>query len=650
MTRETKLGLVVSGSFLCLVGIVLFSKLKEQGSSAAGDGQESVVRADLEPTPVEDKSGDQKPTSVRAIEIPGSAGATKDQVKKKESVQPNVHKKPEGASSIQTAGAKSEADLVKSTSVGGLPTVKKKEAAEEVVEEQSLIGELDKEKPSSSTGPATSQSAATLKTTQPPSLPAFPGFHTNSFETTQSKQEQVKVDPAKSSGPPSIDFSSNPSTSAPMPGKADSQPPKAATEQPADNKQNATGQATAGDGQQSAGSAARNTRAILPPPPAQDFDTQTGPAPAGKEGKKEVTLEAGSLTGFQGTGPASSPRTESVPSATSGVPAVSKADQPTSIPSLAPGAVKIKQITARPEGGKEEPKKDAPVGPPTSQTASPSTPSADHVPLLTAPSPGREGGPPAATSNAGSVSTSGSTVDKSGQQGPRAQTSVGTSASSTERPSPLLGAPVPAVNSSITAAQVPKETAPSPASRDARVESYDEDKHVCGANETFRTISQTYYQSDRFADALLLFNRNHPLAADGMRQDPPRLQPGQAVYVPPASILEKYYAATITDPTPGQPSLAPRPTSQDPVAAIRPTPAVPPAALTPKPAVAAVSEKTYRVGGNGEMMREVARRALGDGDRWTEIYQLNLRYDPKEPVPAGTELRLPNDARLESAP
>ena len=34
MTRETKAGLVVSCSFLCLVGIVLVSKLKEANAPA----------------------------------------------------------------------------------------------------------------------------------------------------------------------------------------------------------------------------------------------------------------------------------------------------------------------------------------------------------------------------------------------------------------------------------------------------------------------------------------------------------------------------------------------------------------------------------------------------------------------------------------
>ena len=46
------------------------------------------------------------------------------------------------------------------------------------------------------------------------------------------------------------------------------------------------------------------------------------------------------------------------------------------------------------------------------------------------------------------------------------------------------------------------------------------------------------------------------------------------------------------------------------------------------------------------MMREVARRTLGNGDRWAEIYELNRRFDPKDVIPAGSTLQLPRDAHV----
>jgi hypothetical protein len=177
------------------------------------------------------------------------------------------------------------------------------------------------------------------------------------------------------------------------------------------------------------------------------------------------------------------------------------------------------------------------------------------------------------------------------------------------------------------------------------------------------------YKSDRYEQALLLFNRSHPLAADGIRTDPPRLQPGTPIYVPPATILDKYYATAIPEgPAPAaepgaiarntevvpavRPNLAPstqssplfgtQATESSPL--IRPTPAAP-----PKPAP--VTEKTYKVGANGESFYEIARRTLtGDADiRWNDIYKLNPGLNPQELVPAGTVLHMPSDANVDGA-
>ena len=181
-----------------------------------------------------------------------------------------------------------------------------------------------------------------------------------------------------------------------------------------------------------------------------------------------------------------------------------------------------------------------------------------------------------------------------------------------------------------------------PANSGPQVESYDEDTYTCRANDTFRSISQAVYRTDAYDQALLLFNRNHPLANEAIKQNPPLLQSGQPIYIPPLQILRKYYAASI----PENNNSAPAPS---PVPSATPNP-VQPVTLTPPagaPAPATGSTRTYRVGGAGEMIRDIARRTLGNGDRWTEIYQLNRGYDPMYAVPAGTELRLPVDARVE---
>jgi nucleoid-associated protein YgaU len=187
------------------------------------------------------------------------------------------------------------------------------------------------------------------------------------------------------------------------------------------------------------------------------------------------------------------------------------------------------------------------------------------------------------------------------------------------------------------------------------VESYDEDTYTCKANETFRSISQAVYRTDAYDQALLLFNRNHPLANEAIKQNPPLLQAGQPIYIPPLQILRKYYAASIPDNN----NLTPvrNPASNETPSTSQPVMLAPPASgatmatgATPGTGAmtATASTRTYRVGAAGEMIRDIARRTLGNGDRWTEIYQLNRSYDPMYAVPAGTELRLPADAHVDT--
>jgi nucleoid-associated protein YgaU len=216
---------------------------------------------------------------------------------------------------------------------------------------------------------------------------------------------------------------------------------------------------------------------------------------------------------------------------------------------------------------------------------------------------------------------------------PAARMNVATNDDASNRARSPLGAPIPAASAPSIVPSLPANTS----SSNPQVESYDEDTYTCKGSETFRAVSQAVYQTDAYDQALLLFNRNHPLANDSIKQNPPLLQPGQPIYVPPLRILRKYYAAAIPDVK--DTGISP----QTPTA-IRPVTLAPPMAGT-APAAAA---RTYRVGGNGEMIRDIARRTLGNGDRWTEIYQLNRSYDPTYPVPAGTDLRLPGDARADA--
>ncbi len=170
---------------------------------------------------------------------------------------------------------------------------------------------------------------------------------------------------------------------------------------------------------------------------------------------------------------------------------------------------------------------------------------------------------------------------------------------------------------------------PTVAARTPQVESYDEETYRWQANDSFEAVSTRYYNSKNYAQALLLFNRNHPRAAAGLAKDPPGLAEGQAVFIPPMRILEKQYPTVIPGYQPATPAPAPDATRTSSHS------------LPPSPNL------QYRVRQAGEMIPIIARDTLGNSDRWSEIYQLNARsFDPSRPLPVGTVLSMPADARV----
>src|SRR5262249_27458978 len=144
--------------------------------------------------------------------------------------------------------------------------------------------------------------------------------------------------------------------------------------------------------------------------------------------------------------------------------------------------------------------------------------------------------------------------------------------------------------------------------------------------DTFAKISVTHFNSDKYAKALERFNVNHPQANDNMRLDPPRLEPGQLIYIPPAYILEKRYgAATIPGYKPqSDPGAAPE--------APRTSNAAPRAEGAWN---APQGFKWYQIRPQGESMRDIARATLGNAERWTEISKLNPALDPSYTLRGG---------------
>jgi hypothetical protein len=163
-----------------------------------------------------------------------------------------------------------------------------------------------------------------------------------------------------------------------------------------------------------------------------------------------------------------------------------------------------------------------------------------------------------------------------------------------------------------------------------QVESYDEETFYCKAPyTTFESISKKFYNNENYAQALLLFNRNHPRRAAALWKDPPQLQEDMPIYIPPLRILEKHYNYAIKDYNPLPPSVAP------------------PAAATTDTSLSSPSEGPRYAVRKPEAIREIARATLGNWERWSEIYTLNGKnFDPSRPLPVGAVLAMPGDARI----
>jgi nucleoid-associated protein YgaU len=72
------------------------------------------------------------------------------------------------------------------------------------------------------------------------------------------------------------------------------------------------------------------------------------------------------------------------------------------------------------------------------------------------------------------------------------------------------------------------------------------------------------------------------------------------------------------------------------------------------PVAAAGSEASAAIPGSGpryvvrrvEMISAIAQTTLGDWQKWHEIYKLNGQIQPSQPIPAGTVLTMPAEARI----
>jgi hypothetical protein len=200
------------------------------------------------------------------------------------------------------------------------------------------------------------------------------------------------------------------------------------------------------------------------------------------------------------------------------------------------------------------------------------------------------------------------------------------------RPAPAPAkAKEPIVVGVTPSASVPPLSIPSsPAVRSAQpdVVSYTEESYLAGAGDSFQSISRAKYGTDTYAQALYFFNRSHPLAEDDLVQSD-SLKAKQTVYIPPVEILRSRYAGAIKEENSPVRSgvMVGTTTSQ-------------------RADTSAAAPRTYRVAASGEKVYDIARNLLGDGNRWVEIQKLNPGWKWDVPLPPGAAIQVPADARL----
>jgi nucleoid-associated protein YgaU len=199
---------------------------------------------------------------------------------------------------------------------------------------------------------------------------------------------------------------------------------------------------------------------------------------------------------------------------------------------------------------------------------------------------------------------------------------------------------------------------PAAAPGQPKAEAYDVRKHVVRQGETYAAISRLFFTTDAYAQALALYNKD---------RDPRTavLQPGMAVYVPPAKYLEREFRMVIPglQPPAARDRFAPADPGRVPPAPPAPGSPVSRAGFSAPPAdpkeavrdagkdapARSTDEKRYRVRAN-DTLWSVAKETLGNGERWAEIYRLNreLLKDVTQLQP-GLVLRLPADAKVDAA-
>jgi hypothetical protein len=565
MTRDHKVGLAVTCTFLCLSGTVAWLKFQEKSPLPPKPAEEELTFAlpvptkPLPPPPEQQKepvsgSGVTLPSPLKANEPEKKATEKKsepektasevvapEKEKKQEKAAPSENKSPAppGPSVVSGLPMFSEAEKEKKTPGGALPAAPKELNAPKTMPPGPSFLTPDSnpaamlasgQRPNDAPSPETklkmeNKSDKEIKTgAKSPQTPSLP--------TAASQGSATPIDSSLSNNP--IKLPSNPSSPSSGSTRVETSPTGLTKANPADNFSPVT-PTKATSAPPTPEALNLNPGPVTPPPP---------PPPPSKVDPKPAPASTGQALApvFPGASPPSAPgATQTItppapppPAALSatpvpGFPMESKTDNRRSAPGVAP-------VSASVSPGVPPPAPPSPAQAPNKSTFV-EDPLPNGTPAPSAPDAGTGRTPPPSTP-LGQV-----------QPGDMKLTPVpgGTTGAGVMTASAVSGRPQSPLSPS--GLGTPSRSTP-------QVASWTETLYQCTAEDTFEKLSQRFYKTEALAGALRAYNKNHPSASE-LLHNKGELTAGETVFIPAQEILEERHGDLIRKVPPAPLATAP---------------------------------------------------------------------------------------------
>jgi hypothetical protein len=174
-------------------------------------------------------------------------------------------------------------------------------------------------------------------------------------------------------------------------------------------------------------------------------------------------------------------------------------------------------------------------------------------------------------------------------------------------------------------------------SAEPRLDSYEEEWYRCQAGDTLEKISEKFFYTAKYAQALRQYNLDRRYEKN-LTQENAVMQERQIIRIPPARVLEMKYPAAV----PGMKAPAGgRTMSAGSSSGFASSASFPSAGSASGERNEMSSAVEYRVPRGNMTLRDIAKEQFGNTDQWRKIFLLNRWLNPTEPIPEGTMIFLP---------